>query len=260
MATRSTPSEVEALARAVRRGLEAAAGTRRLRTVREYSMGPYRELGLSVPEYRSAMKPFHAPIRALTLGRRLDLAALLLGAHVGELGHAGIFALAQCAGELEPRQFRRLDRALDDFRGWSHVDDFCGYVMPAVLERHRRETVALFGRWSRSPNLWKRRASVVTFVRKVAATGAHVDDVLRLCDRLVDDPEDLVRKGVGWALKDNLRAEPERVIAYVKDLRRRGVSATITLYAIRDLRGPLRREVLAVKPERAPRARSRVTT
>ena len=42
-------------------------------------------------------------------------------------------------------------------------------------------------------------------------------------------------KGVGWCLKDVMRGDRERVLAYVRGLRKRGVSAVITLYAIRDL-------------------------
>ena len=71
---------------------------------------------------------------------------------------------------------------------------------------------------------------------------------LELCNNLLWDNEDLVRKGVGWALKDNMRFDKKRVVEYVKDLRRKGVSSTITLYAIRDLKGEERREVLRITP------------
>lgn len=96
--------------------------------------------------------------------------------------------------------------------------------------------------------MWKRRASVVAFVRKIGKSGEFVDEALELCDNLIWDEEDLVRKGVGWALKDNMRGAKMRVLDYVKSLRREGVSSTITLYAIRDLKGKEREEVLNVKP------------
>ncbi|UCG22883.1 MAG: DNA alkylation repair protein, partial [Chloroflexota bacterium] len=60
---------------------------------------------------------------------------------------------------------------------------------------------------------------------------------------------DLVQKGVGWALKDNLRGDHDKVLAYVKELRRQGVPSTITLYAIRDLKGEERQAVLAIKKQ-----------
>lgn len=90
---------------------------------------------------------------------------------------------------------------------------------------------------------------MVAFTRRVGESGEYTDEVLSLCNNLVWDPEDIVQKGVGWTLKDNLRSAPERILRYVKDLRRKGVPSTITLYAIRDLKGARRNEVLAVKKQ-----------
>ena len=54
-----------------------------------------------------------------------------------------------------------------------------------------------------------------------------------------------VVKGVGWMLKDLMKVDKLRLVNYVKQLRQRGVSSTITLYAIRDLKGAERAAVLA---------------
>ena len=206
--------------------------------------------GLRAPVYYAVVREFRKRIAALPLDERFDLAAQLLAAHIGELGHAGIYVLAQSARDIEPKHFPALDRMADDFRGWSHVDDFCITVLQTVLERHPDALLKQLQRWSRSPNRWKRRTSVVAFTRKVGESALYTDFVLSLCDRLAFDPEDLVQKGAGWALKDNLRGAPDRVVAFVKELRRRGAPATVTLYAIRDLKGAARDEVRAVRPER----------
>lgn len=49
-------------------------------------------------------------------------------------------------------------------------------------------------------------------------------------------------------MKDTVLADKERALEYVKDLRRRGASSTITLYAIHDIKGEERQEVLSIKP------------
>lgn len=71
--------------------------------------------------------------------------------------------------------------------------------------------------------------------------------ILSLCDSLINDQEDLVQKGVGWALKDAMRGAKKPILSYVKNLRQKRVSSTITLYAIRDLKGTDRQQVLDVK-------------
>jgi 3-methyladenine DNA glycosylase AlkD len=210
----------------------------------------YLTYGLPTPEFHKMMKEFHHRFLEFSLLERLDLAVQLLKKHIGELGHIGIYVVSLSVEELNPNHFSFLDGLLDDFRSWSHVDHFCGNVMMPLLWKYREETLTLVEEWNHSPVRWKRRASMVIFTRKVGESGEFTGEVLRLCENLVRDREDIVQKGVGWALKDNLRTAPERVLPYIKDLRRRGVSSTIILYAIRDLKGDQREEILSVKKDK----------
>ena len=207
----------------------------------------YLSYGLKASDFRSIMKVFRPRLLALSLRDRLNLAATLLGERIGELGHAGIHVVTLSVEELKPRHFTILDRMADDFRSWSHVDHFCGSVMQPLLWMYREKALAFLEGWNGSLNRWKRRGSVVTFTRKVAESGEFTAEAQRLCENLIWDKEDIVQKGVGWALKDNLRSAPEQTLPYIKNLRRRGVSSTIVLYAIRDLKGAEREAVLAVK-------------
>ena len=234
----------------LRREIRRASGLSQPRPERRFHKhDEYLSYGLATPAFRALMKTYRPRIRALAFRERMRLAADLLAEHVGELGHAGIHVIALSVADLGPRHFRALDRLADDFRSWSHVDHFCGDVMQPLLWNHREEVLALLGKWSRSRSRWKRRASVVPFTRKVGASGAFTEEVLERCEQLIWDPEDIVRKGVGWALKDNVYSARRRIVAYVKNLRRRGVSSTIVLYAIRDLKGAERAAVMSVKKE-----------
>jgi 3-methyladenine DNA glycosylase AlkD len=230
--------------------VEASGGVRLQPETRFHKGDTYLSYGLRAPLFWQIMKRFRPRFLSLPLSDRLLLAENLLSQHVGELGHAGIHILALSAEDLTPEQFDYLDRQIDHFRGWSHVDHFCGDVMQPLLWRYPQECFALHETWASAENKWRRRASVVTFTRKVGESGQFTDQVLTLCDKLIWDPEDLVQKGVGWALKDNMRGSRDKVLAYVKTLRRMGVPATITLYAIRDLKGEERQAVLAIKKQK----------
>ncbi len=98
----------------------------------------------------------------------------------------------------------------------------------------------------------------MVFTRRLAKDGQFIDEALDLCEQLIWDEDDLVRKGVGWALKDNMKADKDRVLSYVKDLRRRRVSSVITLYAIRGLKGEEKKDVLRIKKERGSSSIKRV--
>ena len=207
----------------------------------------YLSYGLKASEFRQMLKEFRSRFLDLTLQERLELASRFLEEDIGELGHVGLYIITLSAKELSPEHFTYLDGLPEHFRSWSHVDHLALGVLQPLLWRYREETLGLLEEWSRSPIRWKRRASVVTFVRKAAKSGEFTDEVIHLCENLIWDEEDIVQKGVGWALKDNLRSAPGRILPYIKDLRRRGVSSTITLYAIRDLKGKKRQGVLAEK-------------
>jgi 3-methyladenine DNA glycosylase AlkD len=234
----------------LRRTIETAARCNKPEPERRFHKhDEYLSYGLKTPDFREIMKRFRPRVMRLSLRRRLDMAALLLSEHIGELGHAGIHIVALSVDELRSQHLSTLDGLVEDFRSWSHVDHFCGDVMQPLLVRYPKETLALLKEWNHAPIRWKRRASVVTFTRRIARSAGFVDEALELCENLIRDKEDIVLKGVGWALKDNLRWAPERVLPYVKDLRRRGVPSTITLYAIRALKGPERRAILRLKQE-----------
>jgi len=207
----------------------------------------YLSYGLKASEFREILKEFRPRFLKLSLQERMDLAEKFLQKHLGELGHVGLYILTLSVKNLGPENFAYLNSLPEHFRSWSHVDHLSLGVMQPLLWRYRKETLEQLDKWTRSPVRWKRRAAVVTFTREAAKPGEFTEELIQFCEKLIWDEEDIVQKGVGWALKDNLRSAPDRILPYIKDLRRRGVSSMIVLYAIRDLKGAKRQEVMAVK-------------
>jgi 3-methyladenine DNA glycosylase AlkD len=253
MPTKSNSADkLEELRRSVVQALQAhadphwAAGSQRFH---KHEISCY---GLSSAAWKVILRQFRAPFRQLSLEERLQLADWLLDSEMLEEPSVGVHLWALSVDELTPEHFSALDRGLDHFNSWGTTDGFCVNVLQPLLRKYPAEVLALLREWNHSGNRWKRRASVVAFVRKVGAGGEFVDETLELCENLIWDQDDMVQKGVGWALKDTMRGAKERVLEYVKDLRRRGVPSTITLYAIRDLKGAERQTVLAI---RGPRPR-----
>ena len=88
---------------------------------------------------------------------------------------------------------------------------------------------------------------MVAFTRGIGKTGKYTDITLELCKNLINDPADLIRKAIGWTLKDIMRGDKQKVLTYVRMLRKSGAPAVITLYAMRDLTGTERAELLTLK-------------
>ncbi|MFC1563675.1 DNA alkylation repair protein [candidate division KSB1 bacterium] len=234
----------------IHRAFEAAAGGRKPEPDRKYHRhDEYITYGIGASAFREIIKNFHTRFLEIELKNRLDIAEKLCAENVGEICHTGIYIIAQSIKELDPSHFQVFDRITENFHSWSHVDHLSLDVLQPLLGIYKKDVLKLIESWSRSPVRWKRRASVVTFTRNAAKSAEYTDIVLKICSYLAFDREDIVQKGTGWALKDNLRSAPEKVVPFIKDLRRQGASSTVILYAVRDLKGIERKEVLAVKKE-----------
>jgi len=207
-----------------------------------------RTYGLRASEIHALIKTLRPVFRDLTDDQRLKLSLQLFRSRYEEEAAIGTALAAMSLDAVDFSRFDYLDQSMDLCCNWPMCDSFSLYVLQPLLKKQNGPLLDLLRQWTGSRNMWKRRASVVAFTRKAGASGRYAEQVLEFCETLLFDPEDLVQKGVGWALKDNLRGNRKRVVSYIKSCRRRGVSSVITLYAIRDLRGSERADVLAVKP------------
>ena len=143
--------------------------------------------GLKTPDFHRLMKEYRSRFLELSLEQRLDFASYLLRTRIGELGHAGIYVLSISSDQLQPKHFPILDDVADYFTSWSHVDVFCTRVTPTLLFNYPKQMLQFLEKWNKSPNRFKRRASVVTFIQDVAKSGKFLDDALRFCENLVWD-------------------------------------------------------------------------
>ena len=183
-------------------------------------------------------------IRNLQIQDQLELAQKLIESEYGEQQSIALFVLEPIAEYFSPDKFDELDKYIRCLHGWSKIDSFTGSLLRDVLFRYPDEFIKLVHSWNQDEDLWLRRASVVLFTRKVARLSQFNDIALQLCDQLVYDPELLVQKGVGWSLRDLMRNDKKRIMEYVIELRARGVSSIITLYALKDITGEERTTVL----------------
>lgn len=200
--------------------------------------------GIRAPVFGEIAKKYRESFKRLSFQERFELARKLFRSGFGEQGTFGNVVLAGGVEEMKPADFGFLEEVAGCLNNWATTDWFCISVMQPLLLAYPEEVLKLLREWNRAEILWKRRASVVVFTRKIGESGKFTDEALELCYNLIWDKEDYVRKGVGWALKDSMRGNKKKVLEYVKELRRKGVSAVITLYAIRDLKGKERKQAL----------------
>ena len=66
--------------------------------------------------------------------------------------------------------------------------------------------------WTRSRNRWKRRAAAGALLQE-AKKGRSTEAIFAIARMLRDDPDDMVRKGVGWLLKETYPRRPRELVS-----------------------------------------------
>jgi 3-methyladenine DNA glycosylase AlkD len=212
--------------------------------------------GLNELEEKGIFENYREDLKHSNLKETLELVKRLYASGFAEEVNFGDAVLMLSLEEITPAHYSLLDEIGSYLSHWGETDWFSISILQPLLRQYPEETLELLRKWNRTWHTWKQRASVVAFTRKVGKSGKFTDEALELCENLIWSKEDYVRKGVGWALKDNMRGSKKKVLDYVKALRQRGVSAVITLYAIRDLKDKERKEALGKRRQKTRKKRT----
>ena len=201
-------------ATAIRAELAAAADPERAAALARYFQARpsgYGEgdrfLGVRVPEQRRIARR-HAPTTTL------PDAGSLLRSPLHEERLTGLLVLVRrFARGSEEEQRAVVDlylQVLDHVDNWDLVDASAPHLLGAwLLHRDCSDGWAVLDELAASPSLWHRRIAVMATFAAVRA--GRFEPTLRLADRLLADPADLVHKAVGWMLREV--GERDRAVA-----------------------------------------------
>jgi 3-methyladenine DNA glycosylase AlkD len=102
---------------------------------------------------------------------------------------------------------------------WWSVDAFAR-TLAGPLWREGLVSDGLFSKWARSPDLWWRRAALVSTVafnlRSQGGTG-DTARTLAICRLLAPDHADMVVKGLSWALRELVYFDRQAVEGFLQD-------------------------------------------
>jgi 3-methyladenine DNA glycosylase AlkD len=145
---------------------------------------------------------------------------------------------------MRERIFRTYFRNTAYVNNWDLVDMSAPAIVGAhLLDRPR----APLRRLARSGSVWERRIAVVSTLAFIRA-GDH-DETFRLARALLQDEHDLIRRAVGWMLREAGKHDEPRLIAFLE--RHASVMPRVMLrYAIERLDDEVRTKLLEEAPQR----------
>jgi 3-methyladenine DNA glycosylase AlkD len=121
---------------------------------------------------------------------------------------------------------------------WDLVDVSAPSILGAWLVTRKR---SVLGELVRSDILWERRIAIVSTLTLIRSGDAR--DSLKLTQRLLKDPEDLMHKACGWMLREIYKKDPAVLIAFLRK-HAAEMPRTMLRYAIERFPEPERRRWL----------------
>jgi 3-methyladenine DNA glycosylase AlkD len=98
---------------------------------------------------------------------------------------------------------------------WDHVDAVAIHLVGPILRADPAGVGPTVRRWLTEPDRWLRRSAIIVQIGSRRATDTGL--LAAAIEPSVDDPDFFIRKGIGWALREYAKTDPEWVRAFVAD-------------------------------------------
>jgi 3-methyladenine DNA glycosylase AlkD len=208
--------EGDHLIAAIRDGLAAAADPARAPAMQAYMK--------SAMPYRGVTSPINKPIFKRAIEEHPLPDAASWSATVRHLFHEASYREEWygAVAVLEHPRYRD-HRTLDALplyeelivggASWDVVDEVATGPLRDLVTAHPEKMATRMREWSLSPNLWKRRSSIICQVGRRRAS-----DLRLLYDCIepnLAERDFFIRKAIGWALRDYAWVDPGEVVRYV---------------------------------------------
>lgn len=213
-------SGVEAVVRRVRRELKRRGSPAVARQTQRFFKHPVQAYGWRTAALRKLAARLRRELRSHSDAELLfDVAEQLFSGPTVEEATLGVALLERSVKSFGEAEFRRLERWLGRVKDWSGCDALCCELLgPLILADPKRVDRAR--QWARSKNIWHRRAAAVALV-PAARRRRYQREIFAIADRLLEDDDAMVQKGVGWLLREAGKAEPKPVVRYLLRVRKR---------------------------------------
>ena len=198
--------------------LQAYVNPERKEKARSYFPTAMEVMGVAVPDLRTLRKRLSSKFRDLEGAEILEIAHFLIRKNVMEIRQIA-YELVEFHREafslLDRPELESLGRGMDN---WATVDAFSVGLTGRAWQQRQIDDDDIAD-WSASSNRWWRRCALVSTVPlnlKSRGGRGEPEKTLSVCERLVDDHDDMVVKAESWALRELSKRYPTMVMNFIK--------------------------------------------
>lgn len=197
--------------------LLAQADPERARQQQKYMKSEMPYFGLSVPRYRRIAHELlrdNPPPNSQTWVTSIFL--LWREATHREERYVAIELLLhkKFAHWLVPDQLPVVEEMVVTGAWWDYVDSLAARGLGSMLANDPIQTKRMLYKWSKDQNIWKRRVAILAQLK--SKTHTDVELLAKSIEPSIGHSEFFLRKGIGWALREYSKTDPEWVLAFVE--------------------------------------------
>jgi 3-methyladenine DNA glycosylase AlkD len=183
------------------------------------------------------------------LGYLLQVADQLFRGDVLEEKVFAVLMLAGLVDEFGKPEFKLFESWLDRVNSWAEHDGLVHYLIGPMIAADEA-LLSRPPRWAKKRSRWHQRAAAVSLIH---STRQHKNfaDIQRMTETLLTSNDDMVRKGLGWLLREAAKANPEQTAKYLMTIRDR-TPRFVLRTACETLPNPKRTVLLARAEMNAP--------
>jgi len=195
--------------------------------LKQYFKEPIETHGLRAPQQKEIARKYYHRVKK-DLATAIRVTQELLETRVLDEASVGIMMLRRMTRHLTPAHFDTVDPWVDLLTNWANTDGLSAWIIADIVRKDPSLTARLL-EWTSSENRWRRRAAAVSLI-PIARKGDMLQEAFMIADRLMTDGDDMVRKGVGWLLKEASKEHPNEIRDYLLRWREEA-SALVLRYA-----------------------------
>jgi len=196
--------------------MSAAADPAKAPGMQAYMKSTMPYYGISSPQVSAICKKVFAqhPFPSCAEWREA-IVELWRGARYREERYAAmrLIELKRHRGCVTPELVPMLEEMIVTGAWWDYVDEIA-HVVGDLLRTHPKKMRPIMRAWSKDPNLWKRRVSIIcqiSFKRDTDLKLLYANIEPNLADR-----DFFIRKAIGWALRAYAWTDPNEIARFVR--------------------------------------------
>ncbi len=175
-------------------------------------------LGVRTPEMRALLKEWWAETKSWPSENLISLAKELVDTRIFECNHVAFELLWMDKKALSQLSLADLEYLGQNMDNWATTDTF-SVNLSGWAWRNNQICDANILNWLNSDNLWWRRAAIVSTVGLNLKSRGGTGDTKRtlmICEKVVDDREDMIVKALSWALRELSKHDQNAVEAFME--------------------------------------------